>query len=190
MSMHLRRIACFLLGGWLLGGLYFSYILARNASSAGVLLGSPHVELQSIIKILGEQKTRDLLLYQASELNRSVMLFWGRAQLLIGLVLIAVLALSKRVHRAALILCGAMIVLAAFSHLVLTPEIEFFTRAIDFTPAWAGNRGRLSALRTVFVALDFLKLSIGSILAVYMFRAKDGHVIHREPLRESLAVGR
>ncbi len=177
--MHLRRVASFILGAWIVGSLFMGYIAVQNATTADRLLSAPPLEVGKMIQALGPEKVRALLQYQGAEQNRNYFEFWERMQLALGFILLLLLVFATRVSRIAMALCGAMIVFAGFAHFVLTPEINYIGRGVDFASGWSGGHKRVWVLRATYTGLEILKLSIGCALAGYLFLFKVKRV--REP---------
>jgi hypothetical protein len=167
--MHLRRIACFVLGAWIVGSVFAIYITAQSGSATDPVMQLPPPEVNKMIQTLGADQTRMLLHYHGAEQTRLYIAAWGRLQFLLGFFALLLLAASTRSNRLTLALCGAMLVFAAFSHLVLVPEINYLARGLNFASGWSANRARYLALRGTFTALEVLKLSLGCLLAGYLF---------------------
>ncbi len=173
--MHLRRIACFVLGAWIFGSLFLGYISLENADTADRLLGAPPPDLNRMVQKLGLENVRTILSYQGAEASWLYSDVWERIQIGFGLLLIVLLLFATRISRIALALCAVMIVFATFAHLVLRPEIDYLGRGLDFAPAYASGHRRLSALRTAYTALEILKIGVGCGLAGYLFVFKTRH---------------
>jgi hypothetical protein len=167
--MHLRRIACFVLGAWIVGSAFAIYIATQSGSATELVMHFPPPEVNKMIQNLGADQTRQLLHYYGGEQTRLYLEAWGRFQLLLGFAVLLLLARSTRSNRLTLAMCGAMIVFAAFSHLVLVPEINYLARGLNFASGWSANRARYLALRGTFTVLEVLKLSLGCVLAGYLF---------------------
>ncbi len=171
--MHLRRIACFVLGSWIVGSIFAIYIAAQSGSAIDPLLRFPPPEVKKMVETLGIDQTRLLLTFHGAEQTARYLLAWGRIQLLFGVAVLFLLVRSTRHHRLTLAVCAAMIVFAAFSHLVLLPEINYLARGLTFASGWSGNRARYLALRGAFTLIEVLKLSLGCGLAGYLFVYKQ-----------------
>lgn len=167
--MHLRRIACFVLGAWIVGSIFAIYIAAQSGSAIDPILRFPPPEVKKMTDTLGFDQARLLLSYHGVEQTGRYLLAWGRLQLFFGVAVLLLLIRSTRNHRMTLAMCAAMIIFAAFSHLVLLPEINYLARGLTFATGWSGNRARYLALRGTFTALEVLKLSLGCALAGYLF---------------------
>ncbi len=148
--MHLRRVACFVLGAWIIGSLFVAYIAVQNETTADRLLGAPPPEFGKMIQAVGLDKMRLLLQFQAAEQTRYYLDFWERSQLVLGPLLLLLLIFATRVSRIAIAACGMMIIFAGFAHFVLTPEINYVGRGIDFGAGWSADHRRFWVLRGTY----------------------------------------
>jgi hypothetical protein len=174
--MHLRRAACFVLGAWIIGSLFVAYIAVQNATTAERLLSAPPPEFAKMIRSLGPDRVTTILQYQGAEQNRYYLDSWERMQLFLGPLLVVLLVFATRVSRIAIALCGTMIVFTAFAHFVLTPEINYIGRSLDFAAGWSGAHKRVWVLRATYTSLEALKLTLGCVLAGYLFVFKAKRV--------------
>src|SRR5690348_15027632 len=93
--MHHARIAMFLLGAWIFGGLVTAYIATEDLQMVDTVLRSPAPEAAKIIqKLANPSSTRQLLRYMAAEQNQAYFDDWEVAQIAIGFLLIGVLFLG------------------------------------------------------------------------------------------------
>jgi hypothetical protein len=75
--MHFRRLACFLLGGWLAGGFFMAAVATQNFRSVDRLLAKPAPLAREQVDKLGGISARALLRYQVAEQNRVYFETWG-----------------------------------------------------------------------------------------------------------------
>ena len=87
--MHTRRLAAYLLGGWILGILIFSFVSSQSFSNVDRILNNPPGPLAKDIEDLGQDIARQMLKYEASELNRFFLEVWAVAQIGIGLAVLS-----------------------------------------------------------------------------------------------------
>lgn len=167
--MHYRRLASFLMGVWLTGSILVGWVAIQNLHRADVILASPATEARAILQTLGHVKARMFLRYQAAELNREYFSDWELAQIVIGLLLAAILALGTHVSRFILVTCAFMLVLTLFMHFVLTPELSYMGRELDFVPHGTEIRRRFWVLHGLYSGLEVVKLLLGCVVAVYLF---------------------
>jgi hypothetical protein len=129
--MHLRRIAAFLLGAWILGSLFMFVVATQNFKAVDRMLNAPTREAQERIEVLGDAEARQFLRYHSSELNRQYFELWERTQLIIGFLLVIVyLRSSQRLY--ILALPFIMLLMVAAMHFLISPEIVRLGRMIDF----------------------------------------------------------
>ena len=83
--MHSRRLACFILGLWLGGGLLVAWAAADSFRAVDRLFtdASPEARLQ--LRTLGPS-ARTLLRYEVAERNRALFHTWERVQLVGGIL--------------------------------------------------------------------------------------------------------
>src|SRR6185369_314677 len=84
--MHPRRLACFIMGLWLGGGLLVAWMVTDNFRAVDRLLVDPRPEAAARLKPLGPSNARMLLRYEVSERNRALFRDWEAAQIIGGLL--------------------------------------------------------------------------------------------------------
>jgi hypothetical protein len=170
--MHYRRIASFLAGAWIAASIFMGMVATGNFHTVDRLLSAPSPAAARVITTLGHDNARMFLRYLASEENRRYFDQWELAQIALGLFLVAALYLGTQVNRLILGTAGMMVILVTFMHFFLTPEITFLGRGLDFVLPDQGNRSRFWVLHGLYSAAEVLKLVLGTIVAVYLFRFK------------------
>jgi len=164
--MHHRRIAAFLTGVWIAGSVIIAFIALQNMGSVDRLMTAPSGEASKIIQKLGHQPAMLFLRYQAAEMNRQYLSRWELTQLALAAILAAILYLGTHVNRLMVVVCGVVALIVGFMHFVLTPEIIFLGRELDFVV----DRGRrLWTLYALYAGLDILKVLLVSVIAGYLF---------------------
>jgi hypothetical protein len=131
--MHIRRVAAFLVGAWLLGSLAMFFVATQNFQGVTRVLDVPSEKANARIEKLGGEEARFLLRYQVSELNRFYFETWERVQLVLGAALVF-LTLRGSQRLSILAIPFAMLLLVAVAHWLLTPEITRLGRLMDFVP--------------------------------------------------------
>src|ERR1035441_1442758 len=101
--MNSRRLACFLLGIWMGGGLLMLWVAAESFGSVDRLLAQPHPVATAQFKALGRADARLLLRYQVAEQNRWYFQTWETAQIVIGVLFFFFLLFLTRENKFALI---------------------------------------------------------------------------------------
>ena len=136
------------------------------------LLTAPSPAAAKVISSLGHDNARLFLRYLASEENRRYFDRWELGQIALGLLLVATLYLGTQVNRLIVAVAGMMVILVIFMHFFLTPEITFLGRGLDFVPPGQGSRSRFWVLHGLYSAAEVLKLVLGAIVGIYLFRFK------------------
>src|ERR1700704_5711695 len=122
--MRHTRIAAFLLGAWLLGTLFMIFVATQNFETVDRVMKSPPPEAYKMIGALGNDSARQLLRYLPGEENRFFFENWELTQLVVGTLLIAVLIFGVK-SRMLAGFSGAMLLLTAFEHFKITPEMAW-----------------------------------------------------------------
>jgi hypothetical protein len=181
--MHHTRIAAFLLGAWLLGSLFLTFVATRNFRTVDAVLKTPPPEASKMIQGLGHDNARQLLRYLAGEENRGYFDAWELAQLGLGTALTGFLlfGVEKRLLAG---LAGAMLVLTLFQHLKITPELEWLGRSIDFLPATAESQARdqFWKLHGIYGGIEVVKMLLAVVIAGFLFPMR------RRSLRQRVQV--
>ncbi|HVT92467.1 MAG TPA: hypothetical protein VHD76_06450 [Bryobacteraceae bacterium] len=186
--MHFRRIACWLLGAWFLGSVAVSHITSGNLAAADRMLESTIPEIRSIAISRSRPIARGLLRAMAVELNRDYYAQWERLQLLLGAAVAAVLLADSR-KRGLIILVISAMVLVAFQHFWVTPEILFFEQARTFPsqnspPVPESSAGRMHML---YNAVEIAKLVLILLLAAILVKMQGKE--HRSKRRRPRQPG-
>jgi hypothetical protein len=167
--MHHSRISAFLLGALLLGSLFMAFVATENFQTVSEILKSPPPQAEKMIKALGDENARLLLRYMAGEENRLFFETWETAQLVLGLLLAALLFLMGRRFLAGLAV--AMLILTAFQHFKITPELVWQGRSIDFVPATADPTARQQffKLHAAYGMIEVVKLLFVIVIGIALF---------------------
>ena len=168
--MHHTRIATFLLGAWLLGSVFMTFVATQNFETVDRVLKSPAVEAEKMIQALGSNNARQLLRYLAGEENRFVFENWELAQLVLVAVLTGFLLFGVK-NRMLAAFAGAVLILTLFEHFKVTPELAWLGRSIDFLPSKAESlaRDQFWRLHAVYGVIELAKLALGIIVAGFLF---------------------
>src|SRR5438552_3260887 len=128
--MHARRLACFMLGLWLAGGLFMAYVATQNFRGVDRLLSGEHPAAVARFAPLGAQ-ARMSLRYQAAEMNRWLFYRWEVTQVVFGTMFLFLLVFGSRENPLVLAGALAMLLLVAVQRFFITPEIVALGRLID-----------------------------------------------------------
>ena len=175
--MHYRRLACFLLGLWLGGGLFMDMVVTENFRSVDRLLAQPAPAAAQQFDKLGPGGARTLLRHQVSEQNRWYFETWGVIETAMGVALLLVLLFGSTEKNFTLLLCLLMLLIVILQRFALTPQMVFLGRIIDWIPADhpADERARFWMLHRAFVGLELLKWALGLLLTgKLLFRSRRG----------------
>jgi len=145
---------------------------AENSRFTTELLSTPSSQSQQFLKKLGAGSEMALLLrYQTAEQNRRYTETWELAQLGLGLLVATCLFFGTQRRVLPLVLCGLMLVVVAFSHFTITPELALRGRGTDFPPGSASTDllHRVYVLGQLYGWLEGFKLALGGVLAGYLF---------------------
>lgn len=161
--MHLRRIACFLLGGWMIGSVLMLCVTGWNYDAAADVASSPGPELAKLLAKLPGEQGRMLLFHMANEANRSYGTVWETTQLLIGFSTAFVLFLERRT-RFYSVAIGVMLLLVLFECFIIIPQSDWVGRSVDFVPwnVYSAARDQYWNLRGLFISMEVLKLLVGA----------------------------
>ncbi len=169
--MHTRRMATFLLGGWIGASLFMAFVEIQNIHSPELVLNQPIAPAARMIQTLGPAQAQLLLRHLAVEQIRRYSSLWEEFQFVLALALGACLFLGTKKRVLPLLLCGVMLALVVFQHIAATPELSYRGRETDFPP---GNTAlapmaRVWALQQLYAGLEIVKLIAGGVLASYLF---------------------
>jgi hypothetical protein len=168
--MHYSRISAFLLGALLTGSLFMAFVATGNFQTASEILKAPPAPAEKMIKLLGDENARMLLRYQAGEENRHFFEAWEIAQLTLGLFLAGLLFLMGN-RRLLAGFAGALIILTAFQHFKITPELVWQGRSIDFVPVAAdpGARQQFFRLHAAYGVIEAVKFLLILAIGIGLF---------------------
>jgi hypothetical protein len=164
--MHIRRVAAFLIGAWLLGSLAMFFVATQNFQGVTRVLDVPSQKANARIEKLGADDARFLLRYQVSELNRQYFDSWERVQLVLGAILVA-LTLRGSQKLSILAIPVAMLLMVAVAHWLLTPEVTRLGRLMDFVQDARQTPDGQAFWRyhQIYSAMEVLKFLLGLYLA-------------------------
>jgi len=161
-------LAVAVLGAWLASTLAMWFAAARSFRTVDRILKDGSSQFLELARPLGENPTRLMARYIASEINRT--LFWGYGGLQIVLGVMLFLLVWRAIPHQSLDigLAAAMLVIAIALTLIITPMIVSLGRSIDFLPRNPPPpvMPRFWALHGSFTALDGAKLLAGIVLLI------------------------
>ena len=186
--MHVRRLACLLLGMWLAGSGYLGVVAAQNFLTIDRLLKEPRSSRATVEveKLGGPEQARLFLRHYVGEQNRFYFQAWEITQMILGGALFLLLLFGTREGKLALLLVLAMLLLVFFLHFGVTPGLVGLGRELDFTPPIPDSplRAAFRARHVMYSTLEVVKVVIGVGLAVLLVagRATRRLAVIGEPL--------
>ena len=174
------RVALVLIGAWLTGTVCVSVVATQNFYTVDrMLTDRANATFSATADNLGQPRTRDLLRFLSSELNRLYFRLWNVVQLMIGGVTLWLVWEPKTNARWLVAAMFASTVVVA----ALTPEIVSLGRSLDFVardPAPPGM-SRFWMLHAAYTSLEMIKLTIGFVAAILLVREPAGREGFRAP---------
>lgn len=172
--MHARRLACFLLGLWLGGGLFMAWVATQNFREVDRLLSGEDPAATLRLKPLGPQ-ARFTMRYQASEMNRWLFRKWEVAQLIFGTAFLFLVLFGSRESKFVLAGVVLTLLLVLVQHLLITPELIGLGRLIDFVPpeARSPDRQKFWVMHTAYSGVEGAKWLLGLALTGKLVFAMD-----------------
>jgi hypothetical protein len=155
-----------ILGAWLGATLFMWYVAGGSFSTVDRVLRASTPQFAESTKPLGQNQTRTLLRYLASEINRTGFRVYGWAQVALGGLLLLVLFRQMPRDATALATAGAMLGLVLVLTLIVAPQLVELGRSLDFVPRDPAPPGlaRFRIRHAAFTALDGVKLLAGLFL--------------------------
>src|SRR5262245_30248577 len=129
--MHSRRFTTLVLGLWIGITAAMLFVAINNFRGVDRLLEAPHSEAARMTGKLGSDAARQLLRYQASELNRFFFDWFGLTQIALSVLLAISVLFATNGNKLMLALTGILILLVLFEKFLLVPEITYLGRTID-----------------------------------------------------------
>jgi hypothetical protein len=173
--MHSRRIACFILGLWLGGGV-FLFVLSRDSRlGAGRVLDEANPTVMLRVKTLGREDARLLFNHAVAEQVRHATELWEIGQIFLGALFFFFLLFGTREGKLPLGLALLILAIVIAQRFLLTPEVSALGRITDFVPgaARSGYRVRLIVLQGAYWAFEFGKWGVQTLLcAVLVFSGR------------------
>lgn len=164
--MHFRRLACFLLGAWLGGGLFMDVVVTQNFRSVDRLMAKPAQPAARQLEKLGPEDARMLLRHAVSEQNRWYFEFWGDMEAGLGAALLLFLLFGSSETKFTLLLALLMLLIVIVQRFALTPQMVVLGRGIDWIPTDqpSAERSRFWMLHGAYVGLEALNWALGFFL--------------------------
>jgi hypothetical protein len=156
---------------WIGGCLLVDALALERNRAANRILDNPADQARSDITQVGREASSRLLHHLAGEQARDTFSGWEQAQGLIGISIVLLLVFSDQRKPIAIGMSGLMAVLVAAQHLMITPELSYTGRILDFSSERASFdvAARYWTLTQMYGGTEVLKLITGGVLASYFF---------------------
>jgi hypothetical protein len=140
--MHNRRFGAFLMGAWLLGSVLIWFVGSQSILTVDRILSTPPQQVQKEFEDMGNDVARQILRFEANQLNRRVTETFEVLQLGLAGALLASSILTSSRSKTTIIGSILLMGIAAIMAFYLTPSMNALARAYDFLPATAAQRER------------------------------------------------
>ncbi len=173
-AVNYRKLAAIVVGVWLGAGVFADLAVIRNFETVDRFLAAPGSMLAAAeLGKIGRERERALLRRNAGEENNYIFENWERAELIIGLVLLFVLAFGGRPDTLMLSMALAMMILVAIQHFYLSPTVTDLGRQIADLPPKHPLNDRFWMFHGIYSGVEILKLLMGAALAVLLSISKS-----------------
>ena len=171
-----RRIATFLLGGWIGCSVLILIIVLQSPSAAGLLVSAPVDTAKPLIEKLGATESQALLRHFANEQSRAYLANWELTQMVLTVVMLVALVLSGQRWVLPAVLTVIMCALVIFQHAGIRPDLLFYGRQADFVRSDASFSldSQIWTLTRTYGIVEAVKLLCGGIMASYLFATQSG----------------
>lgn len=170
--MNRRTALALMLGGWAVGTLFMWFVATQNFAAVDRILAAPPSTLQSMTAPLDPSHAREILRYEASELNRLYFDRWGYVQVLLALMAVALAWKGGRRLRAGILVAA---VIAVGLQFYVVPETIRIGRLIDFRPREpeTAQQAAFWRLHHTYTGLDMLKFLTVVGCGIALLRERD-----------------
>ena len=144
-----------------------AFVTSQSLLNVDRIMNSPPQQVAKEFSDMGTEVTRQILRFEAQNLNRHLMESWQVMQLGIGGALLATSFLTS--HRSRFVIGGTavMMLIVAYMYFSLTPVMNQLARSFDFLPGGAALRERENYQSFViwYRVMEILKSILGLIIA-------------------------
>ena len=166
--MHTRRLAAFLAGAWMLGGLIVSILVVPDLTKqVDAIIASPPSAISKDIEDMGTEVARSMLKYQGQEVKRSLLQSWGIIQIGLAAAIFATVTFTSHRSRFLVILSLVLTAIVAIETFGILPTLRYTGRVTDFLPltAYSNEREVNHTYQIWYQVLEVLKMTLGLGLA-------------------------
>lgn len=167
---------------WLAGGFLMAWVTSRSLQSAERLFDEDPA-VMVMLKTIGPTAGRALLRHQVAEQNRDLVEEWEYIQLFIAIFFFAFMLLGTREGKLSLGLALLMLLLVLVQRFLLTPEMLYLGRPLDFAAKGGplGDRARLALIQNIYLGTEWAKWAAAAVLAITLVlrkprRALSAHI--------------
>jgi hypothetical protein len=169
--LQYRRLAAILLGMWLGAGIFADVAVTQNFQTVDRFLAAPGSTATSIeLNQIGKAREREILRRNAGEENNFLFENWERAEIILGVALLATLFFGERPNKLMLSAALAMWVIVAVQHFFLSPQVTEMGRQMADLPNGSADAAALTkrfwTFHGTYSGLEILKLLVGFALSV------------------------
>jgi hypothetical protein len=162
-----RRLAAILVGVWLGAGTFADLAVTQNFQTVDRFLAAPGSIGTSVeLNRAGRDHARLILRRNAGEENNFIFQNWERAEIIIGIALLAMLFFGGRPQKLMLAAALSMLLIVAVQHFFLSPEVTDMGRKLADLPDDAALTKRFWMFHGIYSGSEILKLLVGFALAV------------------------
>ena len=159
-----------MLGLWLGAGIFADFAVVQNFATVDRFLAAPGNALAAAeLGKIGRDRERVLLRRNAGEENNFIFENWERAELVIGIVLLGLLAFGGRPDNLMLCLALAMLIVVAAQHFFLSPQVTDLGRRIADLPPKDPLNSTFWMYHGIYSGVEILKLLLGACLALRLW---------------------
>jgi hypothetical protein len=164
--MHFRRLVVFVLGVWLGGSFFMTFVATQNFRSVDRLLESPSAQAAQDIKTLGPARARLFLRHQVSEQNRFYFEVWENVQYILAAAVFATFLFGTHEGKLTLLFSLIPLVLVAVQNLIFSPEIISLGRMLDYIPQVQDtpDRSRFWVFHNAYSMTELVKWALLTIM--------------------------
>jgi Domain of unknown function (DUF4149) len=163
---RVHGISIALLSLWVGWTLFMWFAATRSFRTADQVLQSPPPAFSRIVQGLSPERTREVLRYLASEINRTYFRAYGWGQIALGSILLVLVWLKAPRDNFSLAMVAGMLFIVVILTLGVMPQIIALGRHMDFLPRSPSppDYRRFWKLHMTFTGLDGAKLLAGLVL--------------------------
>jgi len=160
-----QALALALVSVWIGWTLFMWFAATRSFRTADRVLAKPGPQFAQILKPLGQESSRVVLRYFASQVNATYFRAYGWAQVLLGVAVAVLLGwLAPRDNTGFVLVC-VMLAVTLILAVAVEPQIVALGKTLDFNPSPAAV-SRFWMLHGAYTGLDGVKLLLGITLVV------------------------